>query len=214
MNKSDMVLSAIRSIGASFPGASSLVNAWNEHSTNLQLEKCNRLINSLAKDIETMDGRIQRTKKECAEIFGLAMNYAMNDPNPEKMPVYAALILSFCNNSIDKDLVSNLIYECETLLPFDLETLKRIRLNRRIDSAFGFNEKSDHTEVSKCQASIKKLEAKGLVGIGGENNMGLEKIYENSSAWPFTLYQQYYMVLHQGLELLKIIDRSSTQPNG
>ncbi len=92
--------------------------------------------------------------------------------------------------------MSNLIYECETLLPFDLKKLKRIKFNRRIDSAFGFNEKSDHTDVSKCQTSIKKLEAKGLLGIGGENNTELEEFTKivvhghlhsiNNTIWSFT----------------------------
>ncbi len=211
MNKMDIVLSAIRSVGASFPVASSIVNAWNEYASHLQAEKCDRLITNLAENIEALEGRIERTERECAEVFGLALNYALNDPNIDKMPVYAGLVTSYCDNTADKDTVSNLIYECETLLPFDLENLKRLGSNRRIDSAFGFNEQTSRKDVSKCQTSIKKLEAKGLIGVGGENSISFERMYENSSSWPFTFYTQYYIVLHQGQLLLKILQNADTQ---
>ena len=81
MSKFDLVLSAIRSVGASFPVASSLVNAWSEYSTAAQIEKCNLLIEYLSKDLEKIEGRVERNEKECAEVFALGLRYAINDPD-------------------------------------------------------------------------------------------------------------------------------------
>ena len=212
MKTTDIVLSAVRSIGASFPGTSSLVNAWNEYSTNSQIERCTRLIQSLAAELEQIRATIRPSVEECAEVFQLGLHCAMHDPYAEKATTYAALIVAYCDSTIDKDAVLNLIYECETLLPYDIETLRRLKGNRRVDSAFSFDERSDRNAVGKRQTSLKKLEGKGLIGVGGEGPASFERIYENSTAWPFTFYQQYYLVLPQGQALLRILDRPTAQP--
>jgi len=207
MAKTDLVLSAIRSVGASFPVASSVVNAWNEHAGRLQEEKCKTLIRDLSERVQALENRICRTEAECAKVFELALNYALRDPNVEKMPAYAGIVVSFCEGTADEDAAMNLIYEIESLLPFDIDSLAHIYPQKRIDSAFRFDERSSQQDVSKCQASVKKLEAKGLVGIGGESATTFPRLYEHGSEWPFTFYQQYYKVLPPGRLLLRITGR-------
>lgn len=206
-NKLDLVLSSIRSIGASFPVASSLVNAWNEHASRELAERCDLLITDLASKIEKLEGDVKRSEQECAEIFQLGLKYALNEPNKEKVPIYSSLISAYCNEKIDKDAVSNLIYECETLLPYDLETLEKVKRNSRVDEIFMFDENSNINEVSKRHASIKKLESKGLISITGDTSPSLHRVYEKRDTWPFNFYIQFFVVLHQGAILLKILSK-------
>lgn len=208
MNKADMILSVVRSVGASFPCTASLVNAWNEFSTQNQIDRCTFLIEKLALDLEQMRTTSSPPTDQCAEVFQAGLHYAMHDPYAEKAAVYASLIVAYCKSTVDKDTALNLIYECETLLPYDIETLQALKGNRRVDSAFGFSERSEPNAVAKRQASLKKLEGKGLVGVGGDTSMSFERMYERPRAWPFTFYQQYYLVLPQGQALLRILDRA------
>ena len=213
MTRFDLVLSATRSVGASFPIASSLVNAWNEYAGAAQVQKCEALIETLAKQLEGIQERADRTEKECADVFALGLRYAINDPDYAKANLYATLIASFCEGSVDRDAAMNLIYECETLLPYDLETLGRLR-GGRVDSTFQFGESTDRAGVSKCQSSIKKLESKGLIGAGGEGQFPMEREYENPRAWPYTFFQEYYRVLPQGEALLEAITKAQAQQMG
>lgn len=210
MRKVDMVLSAIRSVGASFPVASSLVNAWNDYSTNAQIEKCHSMIEALAEEIAGIKQDIDRDEKDCAQVFELGLRNCLNDPDIAKAALYSSIIAQFCDGSADKDTAINLIYEAETLLQYDLEVLGKIK-GGRVDSTFHFDEQTNRTVVSKCQASIKKLEGKGLVGRGGENSLSFERMYENGQSWPYTFYREYYMVLHQGKALLAALERRTAK---
>ena len=211
-HKMDLVLSAIRSIGASFPVASSIVNAWNEYSTNAQISKCQIMVESLAIEINQIKDSIERDKADCAQVFELGMRKCLDDPDQAKATLYSVLIAQFCDGSADRDTAMNLIYEAETLLEYDLQILAKIR-GGRVDSTFNFDEQTDRVTVSKCQASIKKLEGKGLVSRSGETSMSFERIYHGGQAWPYTFYQEYYMRSHQGRALVAALERRTAQQN-
>ncbi len=203
----DLVLSAIRTVGASFPVASSLVNAWNEHSSKQKEEKILLLIRDLSEKLERLETAISRPENECSEIFQLGLEYAQKEPHKEKISIYSSLITAFCTNQIDKDAVSNLIYECETILPYDLETLEKLSKISRVDEAFRFDEESNIEEVSKRQSSIKKMESKGFLVATGDITPDMHRVYEQRNLWPFNFFVQFYALMHNGQVLLKIIKK-------
>lgn len=169
------------------------MNAWNEYSTNSQIEKCHKMIEALAKELERLNEPIDREESDCAQVFELGMRNCLNDPDHSKASLYSMIIAQFCDGSADKDTAMNLIYEAETLLECDFEVLGKIR-SGRVDSTFNFDERTNRAVVSKCQSAIKKLEGKGLVTRSGDNSMSMERIYENERAWPYTFYMEYYML--------------------
>ncbi|TKB23091.1 hypothetical protein FCL47_23945 [Desulfopila sp. IMCC35006] len=203
--QADIILSAIRSVGSSFPFASSLVNAWNEYSSKQKEEKILRLIQDLSTKIENLDKSINKSEAECSEIFSLGLEYAIKEPSKEKIPIYSSLILSYCTNQVDRETVQNLIYECETILPYDIETLENLKRNPRIDEAFKFDESSNSEEVSKRQSSVKKLEAKGFLSITGDITPDFHRVYEQRTIWPFTFFVQFYQIMYHGEVFLKIL---------
>jgi hypothetical protein len=128
----------------------------------------------------------------------------------EKATLYSMIIAQFCDGSADKDTAMNLIYEAETLLESDIKVLQKVS-GGRVDSTFHFDERSDRITVSKCQASLKKLEGKGLISRSGDNSVSFERMYDNDEAWPYTFYQEYYMQSHQGRALIAALDRGAAQ---
>lgn len=63
MKPIDYLCTVIRSVGASFPVASSVVNGWNEIQGRLELEKVHKYLEGIAAKLEEIDGKVSRKKK-------------------------------------------------------------------------------------------------------------------------------------------------------
>ena len=211
MNSLEKIQTSIKAIATAFPVTGSLVSVWNDYTAKKQNEKLKYLIECLANEIEQIKESISESMNhDLADIFEVTTKYSLNDPNIEKIPVYAGIMASYIHKKNKKDTVLNLIYECETLLPFDFQVLRQIKSSSRIDSIFGFSENSNILEVSKYQSSIVKLQSKGLIARSGEPEFAFEIQY-NRDGWPYSFFKSYYEVLYQGKALLKIIN--NTMPN-
>ena len=200
----DYLMTTIRSIAASFPVGSSVVNAWNEIQTGLEQERLESLVSELAERLNALEPKICKSKDEMGRVFCSTLNYVKKDPQGKKVPLYAGCLLEYGVSDVTEIEIVNLIQELETINAHDIDVLKRLAPSGRIDDALSLNENSQHSLISQNQVSIKKLESKALIFPGSASPTNLQRLFDHPNVWPFSFFTQEFVVPASGQLLLAI----------
>ena len=197
-------MTAIRSAGASFPVASSIVNGWNEVQSRLEHERIEKFINHVMARLDDIELSASRTQEDMAKMFYYVMNYATKDPQTEKVSLYAGGLIEYYTREIESNDILNLVQELETLNTADIEVLQKLSSGKRIDEALRISDETELEDISSYQVSVKKLESKALIGTGGSGGISFHRVYHKHDSWPFTFLTQHYTVLHSGRLILRL----------
>ncbi len=172
-----LVAAGLRSIAASFPGAASIAQAWNEYEAHWQSARVNDFFEVLKSELEAIAERIERVEKyvrqsgEIPSVIERTINNVRREHSENKRRIFARLLANeiAAGPDLSYDDKLNFIDILDALTDYDVLVLSKIPLYNprevgeleqdlyRTSTAFlklGFG---------RLLRSLSKLESQGLI---------------------------------------------------
>jgi len=184
-----IIKAGLRSIAASFPGAASLAQAWNEYESRIQVARTEEFFHSFRQDIGSMEDRIKEVEDyilgsgEIPPLMERTIQRVKSEQSDKKRKSYVRLLAESIavGNDLSYEHKYAFIEIMDTLTEQDLNVLLRFRDGntlRGTDLIDDMNSISSEKHASSIILSLSKLEARGLIAetdsqdYSGETSIG------------------------------------------
>lgn len=183
-----VIKAGLRSIAASFPGAASLAQAWNEYESRIQLARIEDLFCSLREYIGNIEDRIKRVEEyilrsgEVPPLIERTIQKVRSEQSDKKRKSYVHLLAE--SIAVGYDLSYEYKYSfidiLDSLTEQDLNVLLRFKHGKTLRGTDLIDKApSDfHKHASSIIMSLSKLESRGLIaetdshGYSGDTAIG------------------------------------------
>lgn len=216
----DLIATGIRSIGASFPVAGSITNAWNEFESKKTNERVSELFTALAESIKQNEQKFEELKDEISknqyvpQFFELITRNVIIEASEFKRKAYASLLTYSILERSTTDLEKlSLIQSIDSLNEIDLKVLSwfqnssPVKVESQVHRMIGRN---IDEKFSNLICVLSKLESRGLISeSSSEESMSVESWVGDRNSWRNKWRLKYYIILPIGLKLF-----NATKPVG
>lgn len=173
-----IIKGGLRSIAASFPGAASFGQAWNEYETHRTGERIQELMDNLRLELADLrekntlnEEAINQTAEEIPSLIEIAVEKVRREFREEKRRMYATLLSRLANagNAIAYDEKAAILHEFDALSEADIRVLNAFPETRGVHPSQlplrQFHLPGNQIEqLGGLITILAKLESRGLVG--------------------------------------------------
>lgn len=171
----ERMISAARSLGASFPVTASIVHGWNEWESNKRWEHCQQFFEEVFSKLKELEEKSGETPKldsdEVRHLLSLTLDKVMREHREQKRKKFAEFFVktTYMGKEITFDDKLFFLETLDELNEFDLSLLMRILKD---NGKLRFGDLTEHiVSVTKNEelssryvVSFSKLRNKGLIG--------------------------------------------------
>ena len=215
-----VIKSGLRSIAASFPGAASLAQAWNEYETKTQFVRIEKLFVILKTELESLKEEVEKSENyilnsgEIPSLIERTVEKIRREKSEERCKLFAHLLAKSLidNPSIDYEEKISFIETLDILTTHDIEVLSLFESNYsfRVDRLLKKQEKDEtqnNSKLSDLIVSLTKLEARGLVfeTSGREFVAALTYFGEDPDSWKNRWVQKYFELSLYGVSFCEMV---------
>ncbi len=216
-NIGDLISIGVRSIGANFPVAAGIVNAWNEYQGKLTNQRIAELFSRLEQFIQENENKFTELSGKISgdsfipQYFELITRQVSMESSEFKREAYSKLLGgTILRQDISAFEKLSYIQSMDTLNEIDLKVLSWLqderphKIGESIKRMLG---KDDSDKLSNLIAVISKLESRGMVGqTGSGEGVTSQSWVGDSESWFNRWQNKYYTVLPFGIKFWKMIN--------